>query len=124
LLLTFSVKCLQIGGAYAYVVVFDCGIRSLVVQLKSQNIHFLDRHWHICRESNIEQERITILKFCYQFEWRRAMTHTYTAVTGSGEIGSASVKKLNLKIVGDDSCTDIIYHYRSEVFQTVIYSLL
>jgi hypothetical protein len=43
------------------------------------------------------------------------MTHTYTAVTGSGVIGSETIKKLNLKIVGDDSCTNIIYHYHSEV---------
>jgi hypothetical protein len=69
---------------------------------------------HPYRLSYIEQERITVLKFCYQFEWRRAITHTYTAVTGGGEIGIAAVKKLNLKIVGDDSCTDIIYHYHSE----------
>lgn len=94
--------------------VFECGIRSLVVQHKSQNIHFLDKHWHIYTESNIEQERIAVLEFGYQSEWRRAMTHTYTAVTGSGVIGSET-KKLNLKIVGDDSCTNIIYHYHSEV---------
>lgn len=69
---------------------------------------------HLYRIFYIEQERITVLKFCYQFEWRRAITHTYTAVTGSVEIGIAAVKKFNLKIVGDDLCTDIIYHYRSE----------